>query len=64
MPLNNQSITACWQAGEVVIDPHAISIDSSAPQPFMIEVGLYVLETGQRLTLDDGSGTSVKLPVP
>jgi hypothetical protein len=27
-------------------------------------VGLYVFETGERLPLDDGSGTSVKLSVP
>lgn len=64
MPLGDQSITSCWQAGEYVIDPHTLSIDSPAPRPLTIEIGLYVLETGERLLLDDGSGTSVKLLVP
>ena len=64
MPLDDQSSTACWQSGEYVIDPHSISIAASGQPPFTLEVGLYVLETGERLPLDDGSGTSVKLPVP
>jgi hypothetical protein len=63
MPLDDQSITACWQFGEYVIDPHTIAIDARAQRPFTIELGLYVLETGERLPLDDGSGASVKLPV-
>jgi Dolichyl-phosphate-mannose-protein mannosyltransferase len=64
MPLNDQSTTSCWQSGEYVIDPRTILIDSQAQRPFTIEVGLYVFETGERLPLDDGSGTSVKLSVP
>jgi hypothetical protein len=64
MPLDDQSITACWQSGEYVLDTHSLYLDSDALAPYTLEIGLYVLETGERLPLDDGSGTSVKLPVP
>ncbi len=64
MPMDDQSITACWQSGEYILDSHTVEFDQSAPRPYSLEIGLYILETGERLPLDDGAGTSVKLPVP
>jgi hypothetical protein len=64
MPMLNQSITSCWQPGDYVLDSQGADFDYTAPAPYIVEFGLYVLETGERLPLDDGSGTSVKLPVP
>ena len=64
MPLRNQLPTSCWQPGEVVIDPYTIALADGARGPFTVEVGLYRLENGERVPLDDGSGTSVRLLAP
>jgi hypothetical protein len=64
MPVRDQLPTSCWQPGEYVTDPYSIALKSGARAPFTIEVGLYRLENGARLLLDDGSGTSVRLNVP
>ena len=64
MPVRDQLSTSCWQAGEYVTDPYSIALKSGARAPFAIEVGLYRLENGERLPLDDGSGASVRLNVP
>jgi hypothetical protein len=62
MPVQDQSPTSCWQPGEFVADPYSIELTTG--QPAAIEVGLYRLDTGERLVLDDGSGTSIKLNLP
>ncbi len=64
MPVNNQLPTTCWRPGEYVSDPYTIALMDGARGPFTIEVGLYRLETGDRLPLTDGAGTSVRLQVP
>jgi hypothetical protein len=64
MPRRNQLPTSCWQPGEYVSDPYSIPIAEGARGPFTVEVGLYRLETGERLPLTAGSGTSVRLIVP
>ncbi|MFN8598717.1 MAG: hypothetical protein U0559_21335, partial [Anaerolineae bacterium] len=64
MPLHDQLPTSCWRPGEYVSDPYTIKIAENARGPFSIEVGLYRLETGERLPLDDGSGSSARLIVP
>ena len=64
MPVNNQLPTSCWQPGEYVSDSYAIALKADAHAPFTIEVGLYQLETGVRLPLNNGAGTSVRLPGP
>lgn len=64
MPVRDQLPTSCWQPGEYVTDPYSIALKSGARAPFTIEVGLYRLENGVRLPLDDGAGTSVRLNVP
>ena len=64
MPVNNQSPTSCWQPGEYVSDPYTLKLSEGARGPFTIEVGLYRLETGERLTLSGGAATSVRLQVP
>jgi hypothetical protein len=47
-----------------VTDPYSIALKSGARAPLTVEVGLYRPENGERLPLDDGSGTSVRLKVP
>lgn len=64
MPMRDQLPTSCWQPGEVVADPYTVTLPAGARGPFSIQVGLYRLDTGQRLHLDNRSGMSVTLTVP
>jgi hypothetical protein len=64
MPVDNQSITSCWQPGEFILDTRTVNFDSHSPAPYTLEVGLYVLQTGDRLSVDNGLGTSIRLKVP
>ena len=49
--------TSFWDVGEVVRDEHELTIDADAiPGEHRIEVGMYVLATGQRLPLVDEAG--------
>jgi hypothetical protein len=64
MPQHDQLPTSCWQPGEYVSDPYTLHLPDGARDPLTIEVGLYRLETGERLSLDDGLDTSVRLKVP
>ena len=64
MPAHDQSVTSCWQPGEFVADPYSIAVKAGALGPFTLEVGLYRVDTAERLRLDDGSGTSQRLNVP
>jgi hypothetical protein len=52
--------TSWWDAGEVVIDSHAIGIPATAHSGvYHIEIGLYQLVSGQRLPLDGRAGDSM-----
>jgi hypothetical protein len=64
MPVHDQLLTSCWQPGEQVADPYTVTLPAQEPQPASIEVGLYRLDTGERLTRDDGSGTTWSIKVP
>jgi hypothetical protein len=58
MPVRDQLPTSCWQPGEQVTDPYTVTLPAQGPRPASIEVGLYRLDTGERLTRDDGAGTT------
>lgn len=64
MPIHDQLLTSCWEPGEQVTDPYTIAWPASGSATASIEVGLYRLESGERLSRDDGAGTtwSVQLP--
>jgi hypothetical protein len=64
MPVHDQLPTSCWQPGEYVTDPYTIQLAPGAQGPFQVEVGLYRLETGIRLAIDNSPETSVRLAVP
>jgi 4-amino-4-deoxy-L-arabinose transferase-like glycosyltransferase len=52
--------TSFWDVGEVVKDEYEFTIDDSAPQgEYTVEIGMYVLETGQRLPVIDESTQAV-----
>jgi hypothetical protein len=57
VPAKGLAPTFTWQPGQVVEDPHDLTIGETAPPGvYDIEVGLYLPESGQRLRLlaDDG----------
>jgi hypothetical protein len=58
MPVHDQLLTSCWQPGEQVSDPYVLALPAGGAQPASLEVGLYRLDTGARLTRDDGAGTT------
>jgi len=67
-PVNNAYPTTQWQAGEMIYDRHALSLDGDAPEgTYQIEVGMYDGQTGRRLPMvtDDGRefGDRILLPL-
>ena len=53
--------TSVWDAGEVIVDPHSLLLPLALPAgQYRLRVGMYRLETGQRLPVD-GNGDSVEI---
>jgi hypothetical protein len=54
-PVNGLWPTSRWQEGDVVADRYDIPLDPDAPPgDYQVEVGMYLLETGERLPLVQG----------
>ncbi len=54
MPIEGSYPTSRWLENEVVVDSYAIAVQPDAPPGlYRIEVGMYLLETGQRLPMFD-----------
>jgi hypothetical protein len=64
MPVHDQLLTSCWQPGEQVTDPYTVTLPAQGSPPAELEVGLYRLDTGERLARDDGAGTTWSIKVP
>lgn len=58
-PRQGEYPTSLWQPGEVVRDSHRLSVPAGANQ---VRVGLYLLQTGQRLPIAGLPDDSVLLP--
>jgi len=57
MPLGGSYPTSRWLENEVVVDRYDIAVQSDTPPGlYRIEVGMYLLETGQRLPVFDDRG--------
>lgn len=53
--------TSVWGVGEIIIDPHRLSVSPDLPVgEYRLRVGMYRFETGERLPVD-GNGDSVEL---
>jgi hypothetical protein len=64
LPVNGSYPTNLWLSGEVVVDIYEIPISAeAAPGEHMLEVGLYVAETGARLPVLKESTDAVILQV-
>jgi hypothetical protein len=59
MPMNDQLPTSCWQPGEIVADYHHVPVASR--DLGSVQLGLYRLDTGERLQRDDGQGDSFRI---
>ena len=57
MPAGNRFPTRAWQPGLQVRDAHPIDLPADlAPGTYQVSVGLYLLETGERLPVRDAGG--------
>jgi hypothetical protein len=57
VPQGGDYPTNLWQPGEVVVDPYAFAVNPAAPPgEYPLEVGMYRLETGTRLSVVDADG--------
>jgi 4-amino-4-deoxy-L-arabinose transferase-like glycosyltransferase len=55
-PGGGARLTTLWEPGELVADNHGVPIHPATPPgEYRVEVGMYSLETGQRLTAPGGS---------
>jgi len=49
-PLFGRAPTSVWEPGRIVADPHPLTLDACLPPgDYLFGVGLYLLETGERL---------------
>jgi hypothetical protein len=64
MPVHDQLLTSCWLPGEQVTDPYLLALPADGSQPASLEIGLYQLNTGERLARDDGAGTTWSIKIP
>jgi 4-amino-4-deoxy-L-arabinose transferase-like glycosyltransferase len=59
MPQQNSYPTSRWLPGEIVIDSYQITLPEDAvPGEYLIEVGLYIPETGIRLQVENEQGST------
>jgi hypothetical protein len=53
--------TSVWDVGEVIVDPHSLTLPPGLPAgQYRLRVGMYRLETGERLPVD-ANGDSVEV---
>jgi len=59
-PVQGTYPTSQWRPGEGVPDPYEVRLDADAPSgTYRVEVGLYLLETMERLRVMDDAGDAV-----
>ena len=57
LPVEGSRPTTHWRSGEIVVDPHEILVGPEvAPGRYVIEVGMYQWESGQRLEVAGPDG--------
>ncbi len=55
--------TSFWDAGEIVVDDHILLLPDDLPAgDYTVVVGLYRLDTGERLSITPGGGSEIVLP--
>lgn len=65
LPQQGRYPTNWWSPHEIVIDPYTLALPADLPPgQYSLRVGLYLLETGQRLKLKDREQDFVDLLIP
>jgi len=63
-PVKGYYPTSLWEAGETISDPHPMVLPSDLPAGrYRLLVGMYNLETMERVPRSDGKGTSIEIPL-
>jgi hypothetical protein len=65
-PVNGLLPTSAWEAGEIIQDRYIIPLNPDLPPgEYQLEIGMYQLETGQRLPIvnDEGQVVDGRLPL-
>lgn len=56
-PRKSEHPTSLWLAGEFIQDPHELVVPPDTPPgPYVVVVGMYLLDTGERLNVIDEDG--------
>lgn len=63
-PCNGECPTDAWQPGAILVDRYDLSLPPGAPEPYRLAVGLYVLESGERVAVVGRDDKTVYLDVP
>lgn len=59
-PVQGTRPTSTWQPGDTIIDPYNVQLSPDLPPgDYRLHVGLYLLATGQRLSVLDSMGNAV-----
>ena len=59
-PVDGTYLTSTWVPGQVIADRHLLQIDPAAPPgDYVLEIGLYVPSTGERLRLASGEDHAI-----
>jgi hypothetical protein len=60
IPQKGEAPTTSWIQGEVITDEYEIVVDPQAPPgEYLIEIGMYIASTGQRLPVVDARGQPI-----
>ncbi len=55
-PINDDYPTSYWASGELIVDERTLHVGELEPGVYQLKVGMYLLETGERLSAVDAAG--------
>ncbi len=55
-PAGGDYPTSFWETGEIVVDRHTLDVEDVPPGLYDLQIGLYLLDTGERLPISNADG--------